>query len=284
MKPGQESQTAIFVCMGRAFAHGASSVPGYSDPTALALLPEDARAQVERARANESRGLAEKIRRFFLNHRSKIMVVRTVAIDDAIREARSPQLVILGAGLDGRAWRMPELRDVTVFEVDHPDSQRTKRERAQSLAHVCRDIRFVPVDFTRDNLETALAGAGHDATRPTTWVWEGVVMYLTVQDIEATLGIVERRSAPDSRLIIAYHSPSLVLAIAGRIVRRVGEPLQSALRADEMKSLLSRYGFGIVRDDHIAGIARRLPDDVARASRVVRHFRIAVSDRLTAHS
>jgi Leucine carboxyl methyltransferase len=53
-----------------------------------------------------------------------------VAIDDAIRTAASPQVVILGAGLDGRAWRVSELADAIVFEVDHPDSQRMKRERA----------------------------------------------------------------------------------------------------------------------------------------------------------
>ena len=115
-----------------------------------------------------------------------MMVSRTVAIDEAVRAAASPQVVILGAGLDGRAWRMQELRDVTVFEVDHPDSQRVKRARVSALQQVARDVRFVPVDFTRDRLDDALAAAGHDATRPTTWIWEGVVMYLELADIEAT--------------------------------------------------------------------------------------------------
>ena len=57
------------------------------------------------------------------------MTVRSLAIDDAIAAAKNPQLVIQGAGLDGRAFRMPELRDKVVFEVDHPDSQRDKRAR-----------------------------------------------------------------------------------------------------------------------------------------------------------
>ena len=119
-----------------------------------------------------------------------MMVARTVAIDDAVRAATAPQVVILGAGLDGRAWRMPELRDVTVFEVDHPDSQRVKRARVSALEPVARDIRFVPVDFTRDRLDDALAAAGHDATRATTWIWEGVVMYLELSDIDATLSVI----------------------------------------------------------------------------------------------
>ncbi len=72
------------------------------------------------------------------------MVPRTVAIDEALREAvggadgeavgdrgvrRAEQLVVLGAGLDGRPWRMPELAAVAVFEVDHPASQRDKLDR-----------------------------------------------------------------------------------------------------------------------------------------------------------
>jgi hypothetical protein len=47
-----------------------------------------------------------------------------VVFDGAIRTAAYPHVVILGAGLDGRAWRMSELADAIIFEVDHPDSQR----------------------------------------------------------------------------------------------------------------------------------------------------------------
>ena len=94
-----------------------------------------------------------RMRRGRLDNWSKMMVARTVAIDEAVRDAASPQVVILGAGLDGRAWRMSELADVTVFEVDHPDSQREKRARAAPLKQAARDVRFVPVDFTRDRFE-----------------------------------------------------------------------------------------------------------------------------------
>lgn len=98
-----------------------------------------------------------------------LMIARTVAIDDAIRASAAPQVVILGAGLDGRAWRMSELSDATVFEVDHPDSQREKRARAAQLAPIAREIRFVPVDFARDDLEAALAAGGHDPMQRLSW-------------------------------------------------------------------------------------------------------------------
>src|SRR5207245_167359 len=135
--------------------------------------------------------------------RAQMMAVRTVAIDEEVRAAAAPQVVILGAGFDGRAWRMPELAGTVVFEVDHPDTQRDKVARAAALPRLAREIRFVPVDFTRESLEEKLAAAGHDPARPTTWLWEGVVMYLTRPEIQATLAVVARRSTPGSRLVIA---------------------------------------------------------------------------------
>ncbi|WP_437797927.1 class I SAM-dependent methyltransferase [Sorangium sp. So ce693] len=280
MKPGRASRTAELVCMGRAAAHGATTVTRFSDPTAMALLPDEVRARVERFRAGVTpKGLRGRLGRAYLERQSKVMVARTVAIDDAIRGATSPQLVILGAGLDGRAWRMPELRDVVVFEVDHPDSQRDKRSRVGALSPCARDIRWVPVDFERDALDGALAKAGHDPARPTTWIWEGVVMYLTPADVEATLAVLAQRSAAGSRLVILYHSPALMLRVVGLLVRRLGEPLRSAFTADAMRALLARHGFGVTADEDIHGIGAALSPDVGSATKVAKHLRIVTADR-----
>lgn len=280
MESGRESRTAVTVCTGRALAHGATPVGRFTDPTAFTLLPGDARARVERFRAGKARkGVLGRLEHAHLASLSKMMVARTVAIDDAVRGVESAQLVILGAGLDGRAWRMPELRDVVVFEVDHPDSQRTKRERSAGLTPAARDIRFVPVDFERDRLDDALAAAGHDPARATTWVWEGVVMYLTPADVEATLSVIERLSAIGSRLIIAYHSPALMLRLITLFVPRPGEPLRSTFTPDAMRALLARHGFGVNRDEDLATIGAAFSLEIARATRVVKHLRIVTADR-----
>lgn len=280
MKPGHESQTAVMVCMARAIAHGRTPVAQFADPTALALLPDEARDRVERVRAGRPpRGLRERLDRWLLAGRSKMMVARTLAIDEGLRFAGSPQLVILGAGLDGRAWRMPELREVMVFEIDHPDSQRAKRARVSRLQQVARDVRFVPVDFAGDRLDEDLAAAGHDRTRPTTWLWEGVVMYLTRADIEATLRVIEQRSPSASRLIVAYHSPALLRRVVGAIVRRVGEPLRSVFTSTEICKLLGKYSFRVIRDEALPEIAARLSPAIADATWPVKHLRIATADR-----
>ena len=280
MKEGQASQTAILVCAARAAAQGRTGVKEFDDPTALQLLPDEARARVERFR--EEARVGERPKSFehaMLEFRASMMIARTVAIDEAIRSAANPQLVLLGAGLDGRAWRMPELRDVTVFEVDHPDTQAAKKVRAARLTAQARDIRFVPVDFTKDRLDDALVASGHDAARPTTWIWEGVVMYLTREEIEKSLSVIAARSAKGSRLVILYHQRALMQLIVGMIVRRMGEPLRSTFDAASMRTLLTSFGFTVQSDEDLGTVGRRLSAELAAIAKRVRHNRLVVADR-----
>src|SRR5678815_2574416 len=210
--------------MGRAIAHGRTAVVAFSDPTAMALLSAEQQAEVERIRQGpRPKAWRARFRYEHLTRESRMMVARTVAIDADLRDAATPQVVILGAGHDGRAWRMRELVTSLVFEVDHPDTQQQKLQRVASLIRQAREVRFVPVDFTRDDLARALETAGHDPRLPSAWIWEGVVMYLNRDEIEKTLRIIEARSAPGSRLIIAYHQPALMLLLLALIVRRLGE-------------------------------------------------------------
>ena len=263
--------------MARAFADGAYDAVRFADPTAITLLPEDARNKLERMRhAAATLTAREHFELRMLEKRAQVMVARTVAIDDAIRKATSPQLVILGAGLDGRAWRMPELENVVVFEVDHPDSQREKRERATALTQTARDVRFVPVDFKHGHLTDALTTAGHDPTLPTTWVWEGVVMYLERSEIAETLRAIASLSAKGSQLVVMYLSPAWLLALIGIAVRRVGEPLRSIFTEREMRSLLVEHGFVVTSDLDAPSVGSALSMEFGRQlRRVGKHIRFA---------
>ncbi len=81
------------------------------------------------------------------------------------------QYIVLGAGLDTFAYRnpSPEL-PLRIWEVDHPATQAWKRQLldAAQIA-VPRNLRFVPVDFERDTLASALGGAGFDACARARW-------------------------------------------------------------------------------------------------------------------
>src|SRR5262245_55163834 len=129
------------------------------------------------------------------------MALRTRAIDDAVAEAAEAgtrQVVLLGAGLDARAWRMDGLERSIVYEVDHPATQRYKVERIGDLAPRAKGVVFVDVDFEHQDLGTRLMDAGLDPRAPSVWVWEGVSMYLTRGAHDATLAAVGRVAASGS--------------------------------------------------------------------------------------
>lgn len=185
------------------------------------------------------------------------IALRTCAIDEAVNAALAEniqQLVLLGAGLDARAYRLDRLSDVTVFEVDHPATHQYKRRRTASLKASCRELKSVAIDFARESLDTVLAAAGHDAKVPTAWIWEGVTMYLPHEATVQTMGAITQRSATGSRLMMTYMTPLLVEAKdPARVVTRaafgvLGEPLIGAMTTTECHKLLSSSGFEVLQD------------------------------------
>jgi methyltransferase (TIGR00027 family) len=284
------SRTAILVCQGRAAAHGRIAEGRFADSVAAAMLRDDERTAVERVRNGvPPRGWTERIEFEMVRATAEVIVPRTVAIDDAVRARRAPQLVILGAGLDDRAWRMPELTNTDVFEVDHPASQNDKRGRIRDLQPLAKSVRFVPVDFTSDRLETALASAGHSPELATTWIWEGVVPYLSRSAVAATVDAFGGRSTAGSRLVVNYQSPSLLAAL-GRLAARAmtaivrerspwaDEPVRSSWTATAISKLLARQGFRITWDADLLSLAEDLGVPV-RQRRSLGNGRVAIADR-----
>jgi methyltransferase (TIGR00027 family) len=288
MTDERASHTAVLVCQGRAAANE-RVVPGrFADPTALTLLRDDERELVRRVRDGAPpAGWRPRMEYEMVRGSAEVLVPRTIAIDDAVREGPRDQVVILGAGLDGRAWRMTELHDSETYEVDQPASQRDKRERAIALGD--RQPHFVPVEFGRDDLAATLESAGHRAAQPTTWVWEGVVPYLTPDEVRGTLDEVAARSAPGSRLIVNYQEASAgmniglaVIKVFTLVFRRASpwrnEPWRSTWTPEQMRELLTGRGFRVVRDDDLLTLAAELPMKVGQRGSL-RNSRVAVADR-----
>ncbi len=260
------SRTSSLVAFQRALADGGiGELPDFADPTALPLLPAGWRLAA-RALIRLGAGRPEAFRRY-VERAQDLVPLRTRVIDGAWHDAQAGgirQLVLLGAGLDGRAFRLDDLGDSSVFEVDHPATQAHKRARAAALAGRARRHAFVPVDFEREGLEGPLARAGHDAGRPTCWIWEGVTPYLTRAAQEATLSGIAARSSEGSRLVIEYIEPVRTAALAGTrvLVRLFGEPFVGMIFRDEMAARLRAHAFELVEDTGPSEWRRRsgLPD------------------------
>lgn len=248
MRAGLPSYTAMIVAGARAAAG--------VDACAERLVPQPfgiAFAALRRSRVARVLSLG------LVDH----LALRTRAIDERIVETAAPQLVILGAGLDARAHRMDALADTVVFEVDHPATQSFKRERAKELPRVAREVRYVGVDFERENLAELLAAAGHEATLPTTWIWEGVTMYLTEDAIAATLGVIRACTAEGSALVMTYGTPDLgtvpraFRSLVGPAFHLLGESLRGLMATERAHALVRAHGFAVTADEGTNELAWR---------------------------
>lgn len=193
------------------------------------------------------------------------MQVRTRVIDDQLRAfvaGGGRQLVVLGAGYDCRALRMPELADGRVIEVDHPATQARKRARLAEVG-ATSPAYYLEWDFeTRalGELPDALADAGLDRDAPTFTIWEGVTMYLTDAAIDTSLRAIRAYSAAGSQLAMTYFAKSRLhrKTFAHAMVARFGEPWRFAWEPSELSGYLRERGFELVTTSSIADAARAL--------------------------
>jgi methyltransferase (TIGR00027 family) len=257
MHEEKASATAQLVALARAIGNLRPRVPGFGDPMAAQFLGSPYRLLYDLAR----RGLWRALDPVFGELFGAVTVnqFRTVVLDQAIASAPPfSQLVILGAGLDGRAWRLSSLADKQVFEVDHPSTQAWKRQRADGLPPKARALHFVPVDFERDDLASCLDAAGHDPSTPTFWLWEGVVYYLAREAIAATMQAASRRSAPGSTLAMTYMTKVDDKTLAAKVLASIGEPMRSRFPPEALASFAARLGWQTVSDTGLEDWRKRM--------------------------
>lgn len=137
-----------------------------------------------------------------------MIAVRTRFFDDffaAASDSGIRQAVILASGLDSRAYRLPWADGTVVFELDQPAVIEAKSATMTAIgaAATC-DRRIVAVDL-RDDWPTALQRSGFDASQPTAWTAEGLLVYLPPEAQDRLFDDITALSAPGSQLATEYH-------------------------------------------------------------------------------
>jgi methyltransferase (TIGR00027 family) len=213
------------------------------------------------------------------------VTARTRLIDEAIAESfrEAMQLVILGAGFDSRAYRLPALRTASVFEVDHPDTQAAKRAvLARALPGTPHHVRFVPCDFQRDALERAMTEAGFSRAAPAFLLWEGVTNYLTEAAIDAVLRWCAR-AAPGSLLLFTYVHRDILTRpehFAGTkqlfaSLAKAGERFTWGIEPEKLAGFLAQRGLSLESDVGAAEYRARSFGEAARRMRGHEFYRVA---------
>ncbi|TDV40393.1 class I SAM-dependent methyltransferase [Actinophytocola oryzae] len=170
-------------------------------------------------------------------------IARTRLIDDLLADAEPEQVLILGAGYDSRAHRLPRIP--TTYEVDHPATQEAKRRLVADTPHV----HYIAADLNDENLADVLTKAGFPS-RCTAVVWEGVTNYLTDAAVDRTLRDLTKTTAPGSTVILTYVDRAALRADTTwhRTVADVGEPWTFGLHPAEVGDYLTERGLDLVGD------------------------------------
>ena len=145
----------------------------------------------------------------FLPGMHEYIIARTAFFDNVFLEAlrkKIPQIVLLGAGYDSRAYRFANLRNATkIIELDiAPTQNRKKKCLKKAQIDIPGNVTLVPINFNKETLISVLENAGYDKGEKTLFLWEGVIYYLDSKSVDATLEFINRSTHSESIIAFDY--------------------------------------------------------------------------------
>jgi methyltransferase (TIGR00027 family) len=179
MDPMQAGSTALATALMRALHTRLDSHPLIDDPWGERLITDALRSRFDETRLLRSPAFPN-------------VITRARYAEDALRTAVTRgirQYVLIGAGFDSFCLRRPEFsKDLEIFEIDHPATQRLKISRIEECGlSLPPTVHFVAADLSKLSVAQALAQSSFDCAQLAFFSWLGVTMYLTRDANLATL-------------------------------------------------------------------------------------------------
>ena len=175
---------------------------------------------------------------------------------DFAQEHERCQYVICGAGMDTFAFR--NINDnITIFELDHPDTGRYKRERISDLEwNIPKGLTFVPIDFSKDDMTKKLSEASFDPQLPSFFAILGITYYLTLPVFEQTISKIRESCSGSCRIVFDYPDETTLsgarserITTLSKITEKLGERIVHGYSYEEISTVLSRHGFSIAEHE-----------------------------------
>lgn len=208
MKADKTSRTAQYMALFRALESRLNKKDRlFSDPYAIHFLDTKLRFATRLSKYPAIRKYVENTIQKKVPGAFSSGIARTKYIDELLHKAilsGVKQVIILGAGFDTRALRLDFLKDVSVIEIDHPNTSNFKRRIYKNrLGKVPENIDFLQIDFNKQDLDQLAAQHNIDFSKPTAVIWEGVTNYLTETAINKTFAFISK-FAKNSHAIFTY--------------------------------------------------------------------------------
>lgn len=214
------------------------------------------------------------------------VVARTRYIDELLRRDIADgveQVVVLGAGLDSRAYRFDRRGEVRFYEVDRPATQAVKVSRiGKAIGKPPGGVIYVPVDFEEDELESQLIRAGYNAEKKTLFIVEGVIMYLTPDTVNNMFASIARNTGPGSSVVFNYVFRSAIAGAprfedAGKqreLLNRWGEPFLFGMDMEDIKGFVAGHDLQEIENLSPPELAGRFPEMALRGLETVSYVGI----------
>jgi methyltransferase (TIGR00027 family) len=235
--------TALFVAAVRARENERSN-PLFKDQLSSLLAGSEGLAWLASSEANPGSNY----------HRDSFpyLEVRTRYFDDwaleAVRKSNARQLVLLGAGMDTRAFRLPWPKGFQFWEIDTHELFALKEERLQSAGvRLACDRQIVEADLTSVDWVDSLIERGFKKDLPTVWLAEGLFQYLKGTDVGQILAGASSVSSPSSRLGAEIVSAEYLLRRSNRerLRRRKDRGTPWVFGTDEPEELFRSHGWKV---------------------------------------
>ena len=189
------------------------------------------------------------------------MIARTILFDDVFIRALKetiPQIVLLGAGYDTRAYRFADLNKYSrIIELDNAATQNRKKKCLKKFQiEIPEQVTHISLDFNKESLKDVLQNAGYKDDKKALFIWEGVCMYLEPKSVDAIFGFITHSS--HSRSVIAfdyaitisddnshhYYGAAEIIQITKK--PRSKESFKFTIDEDKIEPFLNKRGFKIV--------------------------------------
>lgn len=238
------SQTAMLIASLRALAcyENDAAIRG-NDYLAELFLPDDKRIPLK---TTEYRPVIKKA---IPEGLYEYVIARTKYFDDLFSQylfQQIPQIVLLGAGYDSRAYRYAnQIKDSKVYEVDAPATQEVKRQILKDNAiEIHPNVLYVPADFEQGEWFQRLYDAGYQSSLQTLYIWEGVTFYLAPQSVESMLSLLRQHSLTGSILSFDYQHRDNENTLINTGLQ--DETIKFGLNAKECETYLRDLGYSVI--------------------------------------
>lgn len=269
MKSDSISQTALMTATMRAIHSEHHDPRIFEDPIAAQLLSDTDRELCEKLLLDSFKARAPSVDIYLIGRNTALSKVVEMGGASACVLSRArytedllellishgvSQYVLIGAGLDSFAFRKNiDSKNLKVFEVDHPATQKAKQEKIMAARLALPTLlELVPCDFTQTQLDDSLLAASCFSTAEKSFFsWFGVTYYLGRETIFDVIRAIHRASARESSLVFDFFDPDAFdparsaerfkPVIAG--VAALGEPFLAGLSPDTLEQDLAECGF-----------------------------------------